>query len=87
MGYKTAWVLSRKLRKLREAVAAGRADLTLDGTVEMDGMHIGGHVRPANRRGNRDDAHRRYVLALRQRQGRILATVVPGGHAIPRGIV
>lgn len=87
--YKTAWVLSHKLR---EAVAAERAGLTLNGAVEMDGMYIGGHVRPANRREdrvdrrlreNRDDARRQCVLALRQRYGRILATVVPGEHRDP----
>ena len=84
--YKTAWVLSHKLR---EAVAAERAAMTLSGTVEMDGMYVGGHQRPANRREERVDRRkqpnpaRQCVMALRQRGGRILATVVPGEQGAP----
>jgi len=83
--YKTAWVLSHKLR---EAVAAQRAAMTLDGTVEMDGLYIGGHVRPKNRVEDRVDrrAHnprRQCVMVLRQRKGRTLATVVPGEQQDP----
>ena len=84
--YKTAWVLSHKLR---EAVAAERAAMTLDGTVEMDGMYVGGTPRPANRREDRVDNRKlanpkkQCVLALRQREGRILATVVPGEQRAP----
>ncbi len=79
--YKTAWVLSHKLR---EAVAAERAAMKLSGTVEMDGMYVGGHQRPANRRDERVDRRkqpnpaRQCIMALRQRGRRILATVVPG---------
>ena len=79
--YKTAWVLSHKLR---EAVAAEREAMRLDGVVEMDGMYIGGHHRPENKREDRVDRRklvnekRQCVMALRQRKGRILATVVPG---------
>ena len=84
--YKTAWVLSHKLR---EAVAAERAAMTLDGTVEMDGMYVGGTPRPANRREDRVDNRKlanpkkQCVMALRQREGRILATVVPGEQRAP----
>ncbi len=83
--YKTAWVLSHKLR---EAVAAQRAAMTLDGTVEMDGLYIGGHVRPANREEDRVDRRvhnprRQCVMVLRQRKGRTLATVVPGEQRDP----
>lgn len=53
--YKSAWV---NLLKLREAVAAERTRLLLDGTVEIDGMYIGGHVRPKNRREERVDRRR-----------------------------
>lgn len=79
--YKTAWVLSHKLR---EAIAAEREAMRLDGTVEMDGMYVGGHIRPENKREDRVDRRRvpnekrQCVMALRQRGGRILATVVPG---------
>lgn len=84
--YKTAWVL---LHKLREAVAAERAAMELSGTIEMDGMYIGGHVKPKNRKEDRVDrrlaenqnGRRQCVMALRQRRGRTLATVVPGEHA------
>ncbi len=84
--YKTAWVLSHKLR---EAVAAERAAMTLSGTVEMDGLYIGGTPRLANRREDRIDNRRGHnpkkqcVMALRQRGGRILATVVPGELRAP----
>ena len=83
--YKTAWVLSHKLR---EAVAAQRASMTLDGTVEMDGLYIGGHIRPANREEDRIDRRapnprRQCVMVLRQRRGRTLATVVPGEQRDP----
>lgn len=50
--YKTAFVL---FHKLREAVAAAREGVKLDDVVEMDGMYVGGHVRPANRAVNRVD--------------------------------
>ena len=70
--YKTAFVL---LHKLREAVAAQRDRLQLGGVVEIDGIHVGGHVRPANKAEDRVD--RRYrenttgkpmaVVALRER--------------------
>ena len=79
--YKTAWVLRHKLR---EAVAAERTAMTLSGAVEMDGMYIGGSSRRENKRGDRVDRRKlsnpkkQCVLALRQRGGRILATVVPG---------
>ena len=84
--YKTAWVL---LHKLREAVAAERASMKLTGTIEMDGMYIGGHVKPKNRKEERVDRRlaenrngkRQCVMALRQRGGRTLATVVPGENA------
>jgi hypothetical protein len=83
--YKTAWVMSHKLR---EAVAAERAEMALTGAVEMDGMYIGGSIRPANWREDRVDRRghnpdRQCVMALRQRNGRTLATVVPGEQREP----
>src|SRR5208282_359158 len=50
--YKTAYVLAMKLR---EAVAAGVDGEMASGSVEIDGLYIGGHVRPANRKENRVD--------------------------------
>ena len=43
--YKTAFVLSHKLR---EAMAAEINGQKLDGHVEIDGAYFGGHIRPAN---------------------------------------
>jgi transposase-like protein len=73
--YKTAFVLSHKLR---EAMAAEVAETTLEGEVEIDGAYFGGHIKPANHVENRVDRRlaehqtgtRRVVVALRQRKGR-----------------
>lgn len=70
--YKTAWVL---LMKLREAIAARRENMLLEGEVEIDGKYTGGHVRPENRAADRRDrrlrrnqnGRRLCTLALRQR--------------------
>ena len=78
--YKTAFVLSHKLR---EALAAEVAGHTLDGEVEIDGAYFGGSIRPANRKVDRIDRRlaenqtgtRRVVIALRQRNGRTLTLV------------
>jgi transposase-like protein len=78
--YKTAFVLSHKLR---EALATEVAGHTLDGEVEIDGAYFGGHVRPANFKEDRVDRRlaenqtgtRRVVVALRQRKGRTLTFV------------
>lgn len=79
--YKTAFVLSHKLR---EALAAESKGRTLDGEVEVDGAYFGGHIRPANNAENRVDRRkaehqtgtRRVVVAFRQRKGRTLPFVV-----------
>lgn len=78
--YKTAFVLSHKLR---EALAAEVAGHQLDGEVEIDGAYFGGHIRPANFKEDRIDRRlaehqtgtRRVVVALRQRKGRTLTFV------------
>jgi transposase-like protein len=80
LSYKTAFVLAHKIR---EALALETEGLFLNGTVEIDGAYVGGHVRPANARTDRIDrrlrAHRaddrRSVVALRQRRGRTLTGV------------
>lgn len=77
---KTAFVLAHKLR---EAMAAEVANHQLDGDVEIDGAYFGGTIRPANRKENRVDrrlaenqnGQRRVVIALRQRNGRIMTLV------------
>lgn len=78
--YKTAFVLSHKLR---QALAAEIATETLSGEVEIDGAYFGGHVRPENRKEDRADRRmkenqsdrRRVVIALRERGGRTLSFV------------
>src|SRR5262245_23752675 len=69
--------------KIRESLAAEIAGETLDGTVEVDGAYVGGHVRPANLKENRRDRRlavnqsgkRRVVVVARQRRGRTMTTV------------
>lgn len=80
VSYKTAFVLQHKLR---EAMAAETASLTLSGTVEIDGAYFGGHVKPANYKEDRKDRRlaenqtgkRKCVVVMRQRGGRTLTHV------------
>jgi transposase-like protein len=85
IGYKSAFVL---LHKLREAIAILRKEIRLDGIVEMDGMYVGGHVRPANEKEKRVDTRlaenksgkRRAVITMRERDlktGRTLSAAAP----------
>lgn len=77
---KSAFVM---LHKIREAVASETKNTKLFGEIEIDGAHVGGHVRPANLAVNRVDRRlaqnqsgkRRVVVALRQRGGRTLPFV------------
>ena len=87
--YKTAFVLTHKLR---EAMSADQAGVVLDGVVEIDGCYLGGHVRPANRKADRVDRRlkvnqsgkRQCVVIMRQRGGRSLPFVVRNeGDAVP----
>ena len=83
--YTTAFVL---LHKLREALAAEREHMTLGGTVEMDAMFLGGHVKPENVKAERVDRRlaenqsgkRMAVMAMRERtlSSRTVAAAVPG---------
>lgn len=81
VSYKTAFVLSHKLR---EAMAAENATGTAKGHVEVDGCYFGGHVRPANRKEDRKDRRlaenrsdkRRVVVAMRERDGKTFPFVV-----------
>lgn len=78
--YKTAWT---NLMKVREAVAAERASMMLEDTVEIDGMYVGGHIRPENRDEDRIDRRlaehqngkRKCLIAIRQRNGRIVTAI------------
>lgn len=81
--YKTAFVLAHKLR---EAMASEMKGRTLGGdgkTVEIDGMHVGGYVKPANFKENRRDRRlaknqngkRQVVVVIRERGGNTLPAV------------
>lgn len=87
--YKTAFVLSHKLR---EAMAQEQRERMLDGIVEIDGGYFGGHVRPENRAEDRLDRRlkanrsgkRQCVVIMRERNGRSLPFVVRNeGDAVP----
>jgi transposase-like protein len=74
--YKTAFVLSHKIR---EALAAEQAASVISGEVETDGAYFGGYVKPANRRADRKDRRRKIyqsgkrqsVIVVRERDGRL----------------
>jgi transposase-like protein len=78
--YKTAFVLSHKIR---EALAAEQAASVLDGVVEVDGAYFGGYVKPANNRADRKDRRRKIhqtgkrqvVVVARERDGETLTHV------------
>jgi transposase-like protein len=75
--YKTAFVLAHKIREAMAAEVKVKG-MQLGGAgrhVEIDGCHVGGHVRPANRRENRKDRRlkenrspkRQVVVVIRER--------------------
>lgn len=87
--YKTAFVLSHKLREAMSREQAGRQ---LDGIVEIDGGYFGGYNKPENRKEDRKDRRlkanltgkRQCVVIMRERNGRSLPFVVRNeGDAVP----
>lgn len=88
VSYKSAFVLAHKLR---EAMGSLQNDRPLTGTIEVDGIYIGGHVRPQNMKIENVDrrAHngkRRTIVTLRERRpgGRSRSFVFKGeSDAIP----
>ena len=68
--YRTAFVLAHKLR---ESLLTHRDETPMRGVVEVDGAYVGGHIRPANRKEDREDRRladkpgKSCVLVLRQR--------------------
>lgn len=73
--YKTAFVLSHKLR---EAMTRENMNATLGGIVEVDGAYFGGYSKPANEKADRKDRRlsenqtgkRQVVVVARARGGR-----------------
>jgi transposase-like protein len=87
--YKTAFVLTHKLR---EAMAREQMGRTLNGTVEIDGAYFGGYVKPENRKEDRKDRRlsenrtgkRQCVVIMRERKGKSLPFIVRNeGDAVP----
>ncbi len=87
--YKTAFVLTHKLR---EAMAKEQAGAKLDGIVEIDGAYFGGYVNPENEKADRKDLRlkanrsgkRQCVVIMRERNGRSLPFIVRHeGDAVP----
>lgn len=87
--YKTAFVLSHKLR---EAMAREQEGRMLDGVVEIDGAYFGGYVKPENHKDDRKDRRllanrsgkRQCVVVMRERKGRSLPFIVANeGDAVP----
>ena len=83
--YKTAFVLSHKLR---EAMATEVKGYKLGGvgrTVEVDGAYFGGYAKPANHRENRRDRRllrnqtgkRQCVVVIRERDGMVMPSAFP----------
>ena len=87
--YKTAFVLTHKLR---EAMAREQVGRELNGVVEIDGGYFGGHVKPENNKADRKDRRlkantsgkRQCVVIMRERGGKSLPFVVrTEGDAVP----
>jgi transposase-like protein len=87
--YKTAFVLSHKIR---EAMASEMKGFRLGGEgkkVEVDGAYFGGYVKPANHHENRRDRRlvrnqtgkRQCVIVMRQRDGQTLPAAFPSEAA------
>jgi transposase-like protein len=84
--YKTAFVLAHKLR---EAIGAGQEGAKLSGEVEVDGMYVGGHAKPENKKADRKDRRtaaeqtgkRKSVVVARERDGQTIPTVAPSEAA------
>lgn len=91
--YKTAFVLSHKLR---EALAAEVQGQVMKGSVEVDGALFGGYVKPKNVKKTRDDRRivqsgkRQTVMVVRERKGRATAFIAQveaeGAKRIPAHI-
>jgi transposase-like protein len=88
--YKTAFVLSHKIR---EAMASEVRGSTVGGQgkrAEVDGGYFGGYVKPANRRENRRDRRlrlnqsgkRKVVVVIRERGGKTLCSSLRSRRSI-----
>jgi len=69
--YKTAWRIAKHIRVLMESA---EAEVLLNGHVEIDEAYVGGK-RPGKR--GRGAAGKTIVMGLKERGGRMVATVIP----------
>lgn len=85
--YKTAFVLAKKLSR---AMGAMQREHVLNGDVDIDGLFIGGHIRPENLIAERQsdgrkefNVKRRSIVTMRERRvgGRSRSVVVPSEKA------
>jgi transposase-like protein len=84
--YKTAFVMAHKLR---EALQATDNDKQVSGDVEIDGMYVGGYVKPANVKAYRRDRRllanqsgkRQSVIVARERDGKTITFAAKSEHA------
>jgi transposase-like protein len=76
--YKTAFVL---LQKLRRAMGSLQAENTLTGMVDIDGMYIGGHIRPANMKSDRATTDGRKAYSEKRRSIVTMRERRPGGRS------
>jgi hypothetical protein len=81
--YKTAWVLSHKLREAMASEMKGRTIGGFGKIAEIDGGYFGGYIKPSNHRKNRRDRRlvknqngkRQCVVIIRERDGKTLPAV------------
>jgi transposase-like protein len=84
---KSAFVMLHKLREAMGAEVHGGPELS--GIVEIDGCHVGGHVRMPNKKADWPDrrgenAKRKVVVIARERSGRVIPWVVAReGDGVP----
>jgi len=83
--YKTAFVLSHKLREAMSTEVKGYKLGGAGKTVEVDGAYFGGYVKPANHKENRRDRRlvknqngkRQCVVVIRERDGMVMPSAFP----------
>ena len=83
--YKTAFVLSHKLREAMGSQVHNPDQPELSGTVEIDGMYAGGNVKRANKKADRVDRRlaeeqtgkRQVVVVAREIMGRTMPFILP----------
>jgi hypothetical protein len=76
--HKTAFVVAHKLR---EAIGANQSGAVLSGTVEVDGMYVGGYAKQENEKAERKD--RRLAEEQTGKRQSVVVASQRGGRTIP----